>query len=357
MNAELEVLSPVHIGNGHVISPVEYVVHDEFSRIDMNSFFKDSLVDMDEYIKCVEEFQSYNKFRYKFNKKHYLYTLPVGKIVAEELFGREINEYIKTGGKAYVPGSSIKGSIRTAILYNVLKNDKNKFQNALEILDSSIQKRVYKNRVDNDIDRMVFGNTTHDVLKTLQVTDTMSKDPSNVLRVECTDVLSTTHSNKMYTKFSIFSECLKKNSSLPFSLKIDEFYFSKQADELGFSDKKSLLTNLQDICNEFSGDLIDYEYNFFKQYDEYEDILGFYDKLVDLVYDDDFNGFILRLSWGGGWQSMGVGRLFINEHVFNNLRRQYRLGKPGMSIFPKTRRVVVDDNYLPLGWVRVKLKS
>ena len=38
----LEVLSPVHVGSGYRISPIEYVLDEKFYRIDMDSLFEDT---------------------------------------------------------------------------------------------------------------------------------------------------------------------------------------------------------------------------------------------------------------------------------------------------------------------------
>jgi len=41
MKYEIEVISPVHIGSGGTISPIEYVVENNFYRVDMDRLFED----------------------------------------------------------------------------------------------------------------------------------------------------------------------------------------------------------------------------------------------------------------------------------------------------------------------------
>lgn len=360
MNAQLTILSPVHIGNGKTISPVEYEInHDKYAKIDMNAFFQDSSADMNQYYTAIEDYKNYGKFPFQFQKKHYQYTTPVGEYVDDEIIGKEIRSFMKTTGNVYIPGSTIKGALRTAMLYNVLKNDTNQYQKAVTILQQQISQR-YANpsQVAAAIEKQVFGDTTHDFFKALQISDTQPMSPEDVLTLQIIDILSSTSSNKMYTKFSLLAECLKQHTTFLFNWKTDNYYFSSAAKELGFSDKKELLTETSSICNDYADELIDYEYNFFKRFgDQFQDMLDFYEDLIDLRYADNFNGFLLRLGYGSGWQTMTMGRLFEDEPLFQKLRQKFRLGKRGIDLFPKSRRIIADKKDYPFGWVHVQVES
>ena len=50
---ELEALTPLHIGSGGMITPMEYVVDDDFYRVDMDKLFQDPEFDSEFLISSV----------------------------------------------------------------------------------------------------------------------------------------------------------------------------------------------------------------------------------------------------------------------------------------------------------------
>ena len=92
------------------------------------------------------------------------------------------------------------------------------------------------------------------------------------------------------------------------------------------------------------------------------------DSIIEKIKKLQKNEFILRLSWRSGWKSMTGD--FIRElkkdekeKWIEYFREKYcnenkmKMGRPGFSIFPKTRKIVFEDeqpSYLT-GWIKVKL--
>jgi len=51
---ELEVLSPLHVGSGDLITPLEYVVvDDKFYRVDMSAVFRDEEFNVEAFMEAV----------------------------------------------------------------------------------------------------------------------------------------------------------------------------------------------------------------------------------------------------------------------------------------------------------------
>ena len=292
----------------------------------------------------------------------------------QQLIGRlsrssEVREHIKTKEEAYIPGSSVKGAIRTAILWWVLKNDPNRFNRAKRPLENLVRSRdrVDKKRVADEIEKEVFGiDPTHDLLKALQVSDTNAVATNN-LKIEEVRTLTTTPRGHNWKSFYTYVEALKPGTKLVLETKIDEFLLEDDAaSELHFENKKRLVREIPRICNEFADMFIEDEMRFFRQYNrpgELDDVLEFYEMLRERREEESF---LLHLAWGSGWHGMTVGRLLQGEPDFDffGLRKRFSLGKRRnqrffVSEFPKTRRIVFKDGKpkYPLGWLKIRFEK
>lgn len=414
MKYEIEVISPVHIGSGDTISPIEYVVGDKFYRADMDRLFEDERFDTEGFIEDAKAGALYlGAFNSELAKGHVRYTLDISQSTRTSLRSSEVREHIKTKDDVYIPGSSIKGAIRTVILWWVLKNDRQlleKVERYLEILLNArnlserienarnfedIKREIEKNQnleqnageymgvleeiaggevgkikkkvsklskikrehVDDEIEKLVFGaDPTKDLLKALQVSDTNAVAVKN-LKVEEVQTLTTTPRGHNWKHFFTYVEALKRGTKLDLAMKTDEFLLEGDAArELDFESKQELVREIPKICNEFADDLIKNELIFFEQYNiprELDKVLEFYEKVRERMEE---NSFLLHLAWGSGWHGMTVGRL-LESNLLRDLRRKFRLGKAGVTEFPKTRRLVFEERKpkYPLGWVKIKI--
>jgi len=127
MKIKIRVLSPVHIGSGEEISPLEYFIKDgKFYRVNIDSLFTSI-----EFKPRMEEFIEKAKGERKISEilplsileKHILYSINISPLNSQ--FNQiQVKEYIKSAGRVYIPGSSIKGSILSGVLENVLSKKK-----------------------------------------------------------------------------------------------------------------------------------------------------------------------------------------------------------------------------------------
>ncbi len=146
---------------------------------------------------------------------------------------REIKAFIKTAGRPYIPGASVKGALRVAFLYNLLKRldpePRNRFfKRILETNEESrLKKQRSKKEVGKAIDEILLsltlpgikGNEPHsDIFRVLRVSDSEPLDPS-VLEVIPVKVLT---GNGSKTKAVEFVEALKPGVTFKVKLWIDK---------------------------------------------------------------------------------------------------------------------------------------
>jgi len=175
----LHILSPVHIGSGQELDPFSYMIRDEkLLLIDLLKWMegyddKESLhekMDSDDFV-ALRAFISNN-----FNDENaVLNSIPVESHEVIETYRKAIqdtssqkqalinfmtrNEINQT---PYIPGSSIKGAIRTAIA--------NLFVDIAEV-SSQNSKKQYKPHYEPDYNEKIFGKPTDDPMKNLKISD------------------------------------------------------------------------------------------------------------------------------------------------------------------------------------------
>jgi len=366
MKYKIITISPIHIGNGNEISPMEYVIDEKFYRIDMDDLFKDRNFDVNGFIEDTKLETFYLGYRYgSIAKKHNLYSLDISKDASSYIrrnnYNTRIREFIKTGGKPYVPGSSIKGAIRTAIMWYSLKNDEQIYYELVKYIEkiwNREERKPDRKWAASKIERMIFGkDPNHDLMRAFHVADTDGIHLKS-LKIENIRIFSAKKVGYGYKGFDSIVEALNKRTKAHTTIKIDDFLI-KNKEELKFKEIMiKYLHNFAKICNEYAKDLIEYEINFFRKYNDgkLNQIIDFYESL----YDELDSGILLRLSWGTGWHGMTVGRL-LEEDVLERLRKIYNLGRRRnmpyfVKPFPKTRKIVFEDGMAryPLGWIKLE---
>lgn len=129
MNIRLEILTPVHIGSGEEISPSEYFIDkdsNKFTRLNMGALFKDPLFKkyMERFtIEALKQRYIASIIDHSLLRKYPLYTLSISGEAKTYIVNNQINvkEGVKTAGRVFIPGSSIKGSILSALIWHILK--------------------------------------------------------------------------------------------------------------------------------------------------------------------------------------------------------------------------------------------
>jgi CRISPR-associated protein Csm5 len=360
---EIEVLSPVHIGSGRpdLMEDLDYVKARRIYVIDQERMFNelppDRLARAEEAtpLSRLLTADEYAKFaRYALND-------PTGG-------GRvpRIREHIKdVYGRPYIPGSSLKGAIRTALAWGMLDQREGPVRSrelgrnprfADDPLEAEFfgHRRRRKDRVDPN----------RDLLRAMHVSDSEGVPLQNNL--ELTQVVLYSLSGppaeaRLESKgeaWRFFVETLRSGARLEFVLRLDEFLLKPStAHHWGAAGKQDWVRRWMAHCNAFSRVVIAHERTFYAEHG-LPRVKAFYDRLAHQAdAADSARECLLQMAWGTGWVSKTMGAA-LEDTTLAEIRQRYRLGRRrDYPIFPKSRRIVERGNVaeVPLGWVWVRL--
>ncbi|MCX7837706.1 MAG: type III-A CRISPR-associated RAMP protein Csm5 [candidate division WOR-3 bacterium] len=197
MKIKIKVLTPLHIGSGRELMPMEYLIEGNlFHRINMNALFADPDFQplIEDFTKLAEA-QKYIGAILPFDllKKHILYSLPIVGEARDYLKNNKtvVKEFIKSAGKVYIPGSSLKGSILSAVFWHSLKKayysnfkwtTEKEQLSAKEFIIQSLQGSFSYNELLN-FAFSHFTNGDNRFTHWLDVVDSDRKLPSEVLQI------------------------------------------------------------------------------------------------------------------------------------------------------------------------------
>ena len=333
MRLILETINPVHIGNGETIDPYEYIITDKLYKInlwkfisslnyeDKENFLKISSSDMVETRRFIKEKADLsngsvsNVSEYSMNVNQDAYRIYADKI-GDPNNQLSIQTFIKTLDRPFIPGSSVKGAIRTALLFSMADKP---------IIDTmNIQQNVFK-----------FKNPLEDPFRALTITDSI---PIDVDKMLICPIRTYAKNKKKGNKF-------EESGYITLIEGTDSFYTGNSVKifhNINIDHRLQKMINLIDIntdkiassCNEFSQRIIEEELNFYENSDSYAyDIYQNFEKdLYNLIKE---NKFMFRLGWGSGYNSSTI-----------NLAKNIPESKV-------SRRLI--RNEYPLGWVKGKI--
>lgn len=371
--------TPIHIGSGEKFSSIDSLPRDDRYFIINIEEVLDKLKDNP---KALDEFGGRNFNIGDFLRDYGINPDNVKKYMLgnpQRLLAWNINEMVKTGfDKPLIPGTSLKGALRTVIFWHLLKDSPPKeVENILDNILSNANPNK-PGEADNELGRYLFGkNPNYDFFRSLQAGD-VEFEISDIELMD-TKVLSVDdrggfgwkkmgrggfNSSDPSQATSIYCEAISVDATAIGKIKIDKYLLENStADkELSFSDRKVHLTNLAKNCNNFSQDFISKEIDFFKNCGMHE-MVRFYTNLQEEIPQDN-DSFFLHLGWGSGWRSMSGN--YLDSNFLRRFRGKYRLGKSTRDratgkwsqfpVFPKTRKIVFVNGKpkYPLGWMKLE---
>ncbi len=219
MKITLTATSPVHIGTGQVYHPNEYVVTQTkegvqfFSRINQSVFIKGLSPDLREELTDAMMDDGFSLS--EFFRAHSLNHTECRRYRIENHTGKkdpaEIRECIKTADRPFIPGSSLKGAIRTALLWWEARNDSRMCDMIRTDLENDRNWRGKRSIGSSYVSRVFHCSTErpdprYDLLRFLQVSDCMSSDRR--LSVECVRTSSLKGQSLQPKSYEIYAECV-----------------------------------------------------------------------------------------------------------------------------------------------------
>lgn len=269
----LKTIAPVFIGSGKEISKTEYVfdgkkiyVLDENKLI--NAILKRNLIDN------FTQSMNTKSFNLKFwldknDIKNYeqlaAYTLSGIENVSDKHSLKNIQACIKNAyNKPYIPGSSLKGALRTVILWNEIYDDSDNLDNVrrqlkFKVNNNSLTSNRLKKELGKDsaaLERRFFDIKIDEISRKIMqgfiVGDSKPLSLDDIVLCEKIDVNVSGKQGK--SKVPMLRECIRPGTELEFDLTIDPLLF-KHAYDIN----KSAITadDLDDMFKGYSGDYYD----------------------------------------------------------------------------------------------------
>lgn len=377
MKYQLETLTPVHIGSGDSLQHIDGCYADgKWHRINLDKVFADPGTNLNALTSEMGK-QGFRWTSHLQNPEAFAtYSLPCSHSPEEV----EIREAIKhIDHRPFIPGSTLKGAIRTALLWDLVNGSDEHYEETLRSLEKLVDPKsdTSKGRAARQIEQDVLGrDPNRDLLRALQVSDTAPIEGSG-LEVGTAWTVTLNSNDKLVQKiegnreYKTFVEQIRKEQRLTFSIKIDKWLLKQPAKKrLGFDkSQKNSLHNIAAVCHWVTGDLIQREQKFFNAYN-FPEIANFYDKLLRLNQRLTDGSFLLQIGWGSGYNNHTITSMFTDDEndpaaakeLLLDLRERFRLGQsrshPGTydeREFPKTRRIFYrgQNPISPFGWVKI----
>lgn len=417
----IETISPVAIGDGQTISPLADYIPDGNKILILNQEkFTEALFNnkkIDAYRDGVFNVSIKNKtyFLKDFISKEL--NVRFGDLIEKEIPSHyvnapvEIKTVIKNADDPYIPGSSIKGAIKTAILYKwldgkgkntldqiiadtealynahssdienmidlkhrndklqgAIRNAKRKFvgRDELNSLTSEIRENTDEIKsIQAKLSPIVarFNKKLEDIVDSLlHVKTAMGGDQFSYLRVSDTlefnfklevDEINRRHLVIPERGIPVLSETINGKSKFTLDL-IPRF----EHKNLTFLNKSNAVDLLLSHLNDFAFDLMNFEINVIESQARLDkkstkEILDFYKKHtkeLDSIKDAAY----LCLGFGKTFfhQSIGLAIAYQDADTFLKYIKIQELGKPKQAFFPITRNFTTSMK--PLGWVKLQ---
>jgi CRISPR type III-A-associated RAMP protein Csm5 len=406
----VEILTPVHVGTGEeLVKGEDFIIQDDkvlvpdrqhlFNELEIIATQKDLKHDIEKLTKLdsLRSFVKENKhsitsqfdYRLEFlvnkrNVQNQNLTAEMDSYIEnlDTLLTRlnKIHEQIKDGfWHPIIPGSSIKGAMRTALFAYLIDKIKRNNQYSVEVR-SHLPSREDKPDKDSEASKKLLEHlfssqredtSNFDFLRSLNIADVQFKiNQLNIVDVRFFNLADDDFSgltakwkvmkngkniDNWQKATSVVVEALKPNSAASLTLQIDNFLLRNPQAQKVLNWKNDLIPKNFDewrrILNWHAKHQLIKEAKFFKKYgneNAKKECLELFKKIKkepDAAY--------IRVGWGNGWKGM-TGDWLDNTDK-KNMRRLYDLGSRGVSEFPKTRRLIVKNGKpcLPFGWLRI----
>jgi CRISPR type III-A-associated RAMP protein Csm5 len=286
------------------------------------------------------------------------YTLPW--LSSKQRLPEKIREQQKDAmNRPYLPGSSLKGAIRTALIAEWLRRVSEKTVEHLMPRKNRYGKSPARNWASQNLMQSLLGkDAKQDVFRQLKTRDTVFTQGDLALadiRWLNENRWRSMSKGKSFDDWKkadgIYAEILKPQAFSTATLIWDQFLLSdhrwQQTGTIANILPKSF-EELREKLNDHAKYRLQREIEFFQQQKsqpkaECEKILALINNESDCAY--------VQLAWGSGWRGM-TGDWASEEQVLK-FRELFDLGKKGKP-FPKTRRLVVSgEPRPPLGWIRL----
>ncbi len=375
----VQTLTPVHVGTGVKLGRVDYLLRDgRIHVIDENKLIAwiASQPQSERLAASLSSTLLANGIN-EFIKNYYL-TNDLKAITAYSLpfqgAPKDIFTFIKSPDHyPYLPGSSLKGALRSALLRGRMLEDEDLLQKGGELVMNGAAKSRPKTNSDA-IQANVFVKdgllaskwSNYDLNRVLLIRDS-SLAAALSLEIVKVQMLSVQTNQRLDWKkkpnndvMDLYVEALSAKQVVQHPVTWQANLF--QAQTLGFQNMEALIAFFPEYCRRASQDLLTQEFEFYKRHG-HSQLAGWFETYLNRMSHSP-GAIILPLGWGGGYDAKTITDL-LGKDVFSEVVETFDntsgLGKPGRNRgarwlgpgdAPKSRKVVVtsDGNCIPMGW-------
>lgn len=328
---ELETIGPVHIGSGKVLRKREWVL--EWSDktaiiVDFRKFFsllerKGLLVEYEKYVTAAggDLFRWLKEHDFSRNERYEIasYTLDTSGLDLKNNNIRDMALTIKDPyGLPYIPGSSLKGAIRNALLGAMIDSKGYDSEKILqEIRTYRGPQKKFLAYESNAVNQSYFytkgltdkrNNAVNDIMSGIRISDSNSVDLNNLTLCQKIDASP----DGKTIDIPLVRECILPGTKFRFELTID-----KTETNLGIADIKNSIQRFLEDYNEL----------FLSRFPE----------------EDKYSGQIIYLGGGAGFPTKTV----LNQILRDDPMRVKHVSETLDKIFPGTHRADLQKGVSP----------
>lgn len=383
---EVEVLTPLVIGSQDKLQSFEFIKEGDFLRvINFNKLFEMS-ISKESLIDTITHALETNPRGFRLYEVIEKYAIDVDKCTRYKIkldgvktLPNEVVSFVKSAGRVYIPGSSLKGALRSFITKSLKSALLQQYENAL---NSAYEKKknaadprrsgVSPQEIDDTAEVNIFSQPYFSPFKFLQISDSEFVPYEKIVGYEIKVLNICDNKVKWYDRrgnfddpqsgLSIVAEGISPSTKLKGTIKIGDGFVTGNEATSGLKDKFDNLTGYKDdieflakAINNATEKYISKEIDFYNKY-KLTQMIAEYRKLMEILKSLAPNQFLIQLGFSAGYYSKTVG-MFFKKESFAKLKVVDHNSKIYPELFPKTRRVIFKNGSISTipGWIKMTI--
>jgi CRISPR-associated protein Csm5 len=273
-----------------------------------------------------------------------------------ETRGARVSEQIKdVFDRPYLPGSSLKGALRTVLLWGA-------YHAGGQTPDLGRLKRS-RSWAAQPLEQVVFGrDPNHDWLRALRVRDSEPVATDEHLELHSVRIYPTASAQSAGLDVDV--EAVKPKTVFHTTITLETYGFEDpEAARLRWRGQRRWIAGVADLAKRHGGGRLMTEAKYFKARSGPRRTMRFYDSLIKRLLELPDDMLLLQVGWGAGWESKTLGSPMLRQSdgQFEGLLSQYRMTKERDrrvgDPFPRSRHLALVNGRpgLPMGWLAVRL--
>ncbi len=361
----VQTLTPIHIGSGESLNRFDYIhVDDWLYVVDHDKLFQEleRIRFVEKYLRELETGRtSLNTFLRnnrvdlrQFAENVVRYRMRLGGQLNAGDFSYQLKTFIRTvDGQIYLPGSGLKGSLRTSLIYGILKNDQ-KIRGEL-LTEIGRAKKVSGVLVEKVL-RLGSGSFESDLLRLLRPSDLF---PLTSVETRAARLLSMSFRNGRERDLG-YVEVVP--AGVVFRGRLHVFMSQKVVNSVARKDMVGrLVGDLVGMMNERSQAVLQRDVERLRGLSNADGVVQRLNSVLEEALRAGEMEAVTSLGFGQGYWKTTVTMAFEGQEkmVFGSLRDK-RLKHANPKSFPSSMRLVREDaggEPRPPGWVKLSFRG